>query len=409
MGLPQELIDHTMNMLHDDLPALKACSFACKAMFASARRLTHQKLCLPVRENLHTLTRAEKSLYEWWNSFDAELIVLSYMTERGLLRHTRQVHISLASYFVQRRAPPPHLHLKSLDRVHTLSIEQYHATVWVKHCDTNFTHFYPTVTSLTLTRSVGPCRLLLQFVLRFPMLQNLCLEGLICVQTEQNLTVPTIPHRSPPFCGHLRLAGFHTVAGWPAASTHELANGTNFRSIELEDFSGEDAQHILKTCARTLRSLTIVPLWTGTDPFPFLSSGAVGLSADPPTTGGREFQRLGFTENAVLRRLTLRIPFPDVLVSPPSPLLSALSTITSPAFCEFVLELPPQVNRLGSNDWDDWKEVDHYFEERFSTHKDFRVIIRTGKFHDQETFQMHTKEIFPLLASRGFIHFETFR
>ena len=125
-------------------------------------------------------------------------------------------------------------------------------------------------------------------------------------------------------------------------------------------------------------------------------------------TGNREFQGLGFTGHLVLRRLSLRIAFLDVPISPPSPLLYALSTITSPTFCEFVLELPPKIDRPDFHDWSGWEEIDRVLEERFATRKYFRLIIRTGRFYDQETFQMHTKEIFPLLADRGLIRFETF-
>ena len=57
MGLPQELVDHIVDTLHEDLPALKACSLTCKAMFASTRHLIHQTLCLTPRNNERVLTR----------------------------------------------------------------------------------------------------------------------------------------------------------------------------------------------------------------------------------------------------------------------------------------------------------------------------------------------------------------
>ena len=39
--------------------------------------------------------------------------------------------------------------------------------------------------------------------------------------------------------------------------------------------------------------------------------------------------------------------------------------------------------------------------------EDFKLIIRTGKLYDRETFEAHAKETFPLSAQRGFIRFET--
>ena len=39
MILPTELVDYIMDILRDDLRALKACSLTCWAMFASTRHL----------------------------------------------------------------------------------------------------------------------------------------------------------------------------------------------------------------------------------------------------------------------------------------------------------------------------------------------------------------------------------
>ena len=92
------------------------------------------------------------------------------------------------------------------------------------------------------------------------------------------------------------------------------------------------------------------------------------------------------------------------------PLFSALSTITSPAFCEFALELsgfPSHFTQPSSVYWGDWGDINQLLEERFAMSGDFRIIITTGKLYDRETFRRHAEEIFPLLASRGCIRFET--
>ena len=56
---------------------------------------------------------------------------------------------------------------------------------------------------------------------------------------------------------------------------------------------------------------------------------------------------LGFTECTVLRRSTPCIAFLDVVIFSSSPLLNALSTITSPAFCKFLSLL--QLRRRACN------------------------------------------------------------
>ena len=385
MGLPQELIDYIVDILHNDISTLKACSLTCKAMFASTRRLIHQGLCLPALEKLRILSRAKKSRPQGWDSSDAELRVLSHMTELGLLQYARQIHINL-DYYSTLYTVPPHLHhlqFLNLKRVHTLSIGEYRATVWDKHFKTLSTHFHSTVTSLTLTRSTGRCRHILQFALQFPMLQDLCVERVWCVNSGGNSAVPTITHESPHLRGHLRLVNVDIVA---MGFAHEFPKGVNFRSVELEEFSGDDARHLLNMCARTLQSLTVVPRGSGRHRFSSLSPGTIEPLAHFLATEYRAFHGLGFTEHTVLRRLTLRIAFLDVAISSSSPLLNVLSTITSPAFCEFIIELPPQVNRPAFHDPNGWEGIDQLCEERFATRKCFRLIIRTGRFYDQETF-----------------------
>lgn len=60
MGLPQELVNHTVDMLHDNIPALEACSLTCRTMFASTRHLIHRTLDLTLRNNEHLFTEEEK-------------------------------------------------------------------------------------------------------------------------------------------------------------------------------------------------------------------------------------------------------------------------------------------------------------------------------------------------------------
>lgn len=57
----------------------------------------------------------------------------------------------------------------------------------------------------------------------------------------------------------------------------------------------------------------------------------------PPPTG--RLEHLSYTENRVLRQLTLRTPFPQVPILSLELTPRTLSTITSPIFSKFVLEL----------------------------------------------------------------------
>jgi hypothetical protein len=130
---------------------------------------------------------------------------------------------------------------------------------------------------------------------------------------------------------------------------------------------------------------------------------------DFPPIGAGELRGLEFTEVTLLRRLKFRMLFPQISTLNYDLLLGALSTITSPVFCQFALELYGYSSRFGGGNsmvWDGWKKVDRFLEERFASRGEFSFIIRTGKVDDRETFERQTKEVFPLLVERGCAHFE---
>ena len=117
----------------------------------------------------------------------------------------------------------------------------------------------------------------------------------------------------------------------------------------------------------------------------------------PPGHG--ELEDLQFTQNAVLRQFILRMSFRQVPTFALDMLLRAIPTITSPVFCEFVLELtrvPPRFPWAPwMLDWGRWERIDRRLGRRFSGRGDFRLVIRTGELGDQEMiFQERTKEAF---------------
>ena len=127
-------------------------------------------------------------------------------------------------------------------------------------------------------------------------------------------------------------------------------------------------------------------------------------------TGNVQLAYLDYAENAVLHRLTFRVPFSHVPALPVKLTATTFPTITSLLFREFVLELgklPSQFTQSSSKHWGPWDKIDRFFDEKFAEGADFKVVIRTGKLYDRETFQTHAKERFPLSARRGWIKFET--
>ena len=267
MGLPQELVDLIIGALHDDLPTLKSCSLTCKSMFVSTRRLIHQILYLTPRNNERILTKGETmKLNKGGRDKVPQLLrILSYMGERGYLRYTRQVYISDRNGFVPKALGYHFRHFESLVEVHTLTIEFFDVIRWAPYFKRCFLQFYPTVTSLALRASSGHYRLLLEFALQFPNLDNLSLE---CPEEQElippDLELPGIA-TSPPLRGHLRLTGAtaDALCLWLIDLAYVLPNGINFRSIELEDISGHQVQHVVDACGRTLENLILIPYQHG--------------------------------------------------------------------------------------------------------------------------------------------------
>ncbi|KAF9645151.1 hypothetical protein BDM02DRAFT_3189966 [Thelephora ganbajun] len=158
------------------------------------------------------LTREEKSRYPRQDYHDVELRFLSYTGERGLLRYTRQVHVHMGHTFTPGILLPHLSHFRSLDRVHSLTIEAYDAVTWANYSKPFFVHFYPTLTSLTLHRPLNHYRYVLQFALQFPNLENLTIEWLENHEWIQpDMEIPAIVDKPPPLRGHLRLADIYAV------------------------------------------------------------------------------------------------------------------------------------------------------------------------------------------------------
>ena len=402
MGLPQELVDQVMDVLYDDLQTLRACSLTCRAMFASTRRLIHQTLHLTRREyhEGYILLGSEPENI-------AGLNFVSYVAECDLLRYTRRIHIHDSCNFTPGTMLPHLHHFQSLDRVHALTIEGYHAITWANHHNPLFTHLRHTLTSLTLSHPFGHCQLVVQFVLQFPNLENLCLEQPRGQHIGQYVVIPVIIDQFPPLRGHLRLVGPEAgLVGLRLIEfTRELGKEINFRSVEIEDCLCPP--RILNDCASTIEDLIIAPDWFGTRRRLPLLLAAKWLTSVLPT-GYDQLRDFNFRDIAGLRRLTLRTAFtPDYGLAFS---FTPISTITSPVFREFVLEvdgIPSNCDGTNMRPWGRWGETDTLIAERVVKDGDFRFTIRTGKLHRPERFRMQARWFFPLAARSGCIHFET--
>ena len=259
MGLHQEVVDLIMDVLQDDMKALKACSLTCKAMFASTRRLVHQTLHLTRENERRIFTPEEEERYVQGDHHVVDLRFLSFMGERDLLKYARRLNTPIG-YMFSPDVLEPHLqYFKSLDGIHTLTIHSYDALIWRDVYKTHFTRFYPTLTTLALYSPTSHYRLVLQFALQFPNLENLTLDS----PRDEARTLPGVPvppkvTQSPPLRGHLRCVGLNPGApGWLREFAFGLPNGINFRSVEFQGVHWNPGQQILDGCASSLEEFTI--------------------------------------------------------------------------------------------------------------------------------------------------------
>ena len=242
MGLPQGLIDRIMDMLYDDIPALKACSLACKAMLASARHLIYRRLRLILPNDSPGI-----------------------LGNKILLCYAQQLRITPRRYFTPNDLLSHFHNFKFMGQIHTLTIDRYDAVAWANNYKTCFVHFYPTLTSLTLCCPSGHYQLVLQFALQFPNLDNLGIRWLYDEgQLGSALTAPTVVDQCPPLRGNLQLGGPNVAAEFLKVLTYPFPNGASFRSIELWNVPGPLAGRIARRCAHTLENVTLILSLDGT-------------------------------------------------------------------------------------------------------------------------------------------------
>ena len=257
--LPQELFIHIMSMLGNDLQSLKACSLTCRAMFVSTRHIIHRRICLTSEKNWELLTVPERQRYIRGERQGLAIRVLSEIAALGLLQYARHLFIDVNQNFSPTHLQPFNQHFQCFDRVRELTIHWLHTPDFLEDFDTYFANFVPTLRSLHLELPAGDTRDILDFVCRFPHLDDLGLRMPIGdfhgQGTWKSESLPVVENM-PPFRGALKL---RWVTGWCSylpLQLFSLPGKRRFRFLDFRDCKFEAEQPIIDACSGTLESVS---------------------------------------------------------------------------------------------------------------------------------------------------------
>ena len=258
-GLPQEIVDYVVSMLRDDLKSLKACSLTCKALFISTRHLIHRTVSLTWEKNWDLLTIPEKQRYIRGERLGIAIRVLPKIAAHGLLPYARHLYIHLNRNFTPAHLQPFNDDFQHFDRIQELSIYWLHTPAFLKDFDTYFASFVPILRSLHLDTPTGNTRDILDFICRFPHLDDLTFkmssDGSHDWRTWRSASLPAV-EKMPPFRGRLALGCIGEWRGHLIQQLISLPGKPRFRFMDFRNCTPEGEQPIINACSDTLESIS---------------------------------------------------------------------------------------------------------------------------------------------------------
>lgn len=262
--LPQELIDYIMAMLGNDWQSLKACSLTCKVMLVSARPIIHRKIYLTWENNWESLTVPERKRYLRGERQKFAVRVLSTFAAHGLVPYARHLFIHINKNFTPANLQPFNCHFQRFDRVQELNVYWLDTPGFLKNFNTYFANFVPTLRSLHLDTPTGVTRDILDFVCRFPHLDDLALK-MSTSATPGDWRSDGLPliNCMPPFRGRLKLSGITEWRGYLLHQLISLPGKRRFRSIDFRSCESGAEQPIIDACRGTLESISTTWKWYG--------------------------------------------------------------------------------------------------------------------------------------------------
>jgi len=259
-NLPQELVDEIINYLLDDLDALTACSLTCKRLFGATRHFIHQWLACSDSRPDHT--KSKESLLGRRKRGPGAFDQLIDADRAGVLHFTQHLTFKAEDGSLNPRNLEKYLpYLRSITKLHTLTLNTFHANPFIPVFDDHFGMFTNTLRHLDIRNAYGTERQLSYIVCQFPLLEDLTIAFPAGERTaHRGHHVPTIT-QSPPLRGKLVVAQVHSRKLFEGLAA--VPDGLNFRSLELHRC--KHLEVILAACGHVATSVSYLWFWGDLD------------------------------------------------------------------------------------------------------------------------------------------------
>ena len=244
--LPPELLDHTVDFLHDDPRALKECCLVSKSWIPRTRKHLFG----------HIMFRTQKSLQSWIETFPDPLDSPAHHTHT--LTYSQSVECSEAGDWIT-----------SFSRVVYFDVIGHGlpATHWPMASFVPFHGISPIIKSIRVDFAILPTSQIFGLILSFPLLEDLTVVTYFGASTSDGGDgSPVQPSNPPTFTGSLDL---YMRGGMDPIARRLLSSpgGIHFRKLTFTWFQDSDApliRGLVWECSRTLESLKITRSTHGT-------------------------------------------------------------------------------------------------------------------------------------------------
>ena len=259
-NLPQELVDEILGYLLDNLGALKACSLTCKLLFGATRPLIHQRLvCMDPRPDFY---RPKRTLFTRLKGSPGAFGQLVDADRSGILHYTRHLSLKPKRSSDRPRFHPRDVqeylpHLRSITKLHTLTLDTFHLPPFTPVFNEYFGMFANTLRHLDIRRADCGEQYLLYIICQFPLLEDLTIvspAGQVLPYSGDPIPIIT---QSPPLRAELVLV--QGVSRELSEGLAALPGGLNFRSLGLTQC--EHPQAVLAACGHTATSISYLWRW----------------------------------------------------------------------------------------------------------------------------------------------------